>query len=216
MTPERYQRINDVLDRRQPDLTVLLEKVHKPHNLSAILRTCDAVGVHEAHTVTPDRVFRRNRTTSSGSAKWIIGHAWETVAEAATHLKQRGFRLYAAHLSDRAVDFRDIDYTKPTALLFGTEKFGVSDTALELADGEITIPMLGMVPSLNVSVAAATILYEAQRQRGSAGLYRQRRLDPETCRRALFEWGHPAVAEHHARAGLPVPELDEHGDIIST
>ena len=215
MTPERYQRITQVLDRRQPDLTVLLEKVHKPHNLSAILRTCDAVGIFEAHSVTPTAVFRKNRTASSGSAKWVNGHAYSTIQEAAGVLKDRGFMIYAAHLSEQAVDFRDVDYTVPCAVLLGTEKFGVSAEAVALADREITIPMVGMVPSLNVSVAAAVVLYEAQRQRQAAGMYRQRRLDPDQYRRAAFEWGHPLLRKYYENEGLPIPELDANGDIIA-
>ncbi|HKJ70300.1 MAG TPA: tRNA (guanosine(18)-2'-O)-methyltransferase TrmH [Gammaproteobacteria bacterium] len=208
MTPERYRRITAVLDRRQPDLTVLLDQVHKAHNVSAIIRTCDAVGVFRAHAVTPADVFRPNRHTSAGSGKWVEVCRHDSVETAAAALRAQGFRLYAAHLSDRAVDFRTLDYTAPVAVVLGAEKLGVSDTTLDLCDGEITVPMYGMVASLNVSVAAAVVLYEAQRQRAAAGLYDRPRLDPELYRKTLFRWGYPRLARQFEAAGRPFPAVD--------
>ncbi len=213
MTPARYQRIRAVLERRQPDLTVVMEGVHKPHNLSAIQRTADAVGVLEVHAVAPSRRYRAHKGTAMGSAKWVESHAHATVEEALAPLRARGFQVIAAHLSERAVDFREVDYTRPTALLLGTEKYGVSREALALADGEVTIPMVGMVASLNVSVAAAVILYEAQRQRQAAGLYGQPRLSAEQMQTLMFRWGYPRLAERYQALGLSFPRLDEEGRI---
>ncbi|HHO57650.1 MAG TPA: tRNA (guanine-N2)-dimethyltransferase, partial [Oceanithermus profundus] len=130
------------------------------------------------------------------------------------HLKERGFTVYAANLSERALDYREVDYTRPAAVLLGAEKWGVSPRAAELADADVIIPMMGMVQSLNVSVAAAVILFEAQRQRLAAGLYDRPRLDPATYRRTLFEWAYPREAAVLRRQGLPYPELDEEGRIV--
>ncbi|GEM87094.1 TrmH family RNA methyltransferase [Meiothermus granaticius] len=209
MTPERLQRLRTVLDRRQPDLTVLLEQVHKPHNFSAILRTCDAVGVLEAHAVLPSKGLPplpeaegeaagsllsaigsgKTYSESSGSAaKWMFLQAHPDTASAFKHLRARGFQIYAAHLSETAVDYRTVDYTAPTCVLLGAEKWGVSAEAAEGADAHVAIPMLGMVQSLNVSVAAAVILFEAQRQRLQAGLYDQPRLSPERYQAILETW----------------------------
>lgn len=214
MTPARYNRILDVLRRRQPDLTVILEGVHKPHNLSAIQRTADAVGVMEAHAVSPTRPYRGKKGTAMGSQKWVEVHNHADTGEAVTALQARGFQVVAAHLSERAVDFRQIDYTRPTAILMGTEKYGVSDNALNRADAEITIPMAGMVASLNVSVAAAVILYEAQRQREAAGFYDQPRLDAEVMQQLLFRWGYPRLAQRYDALGLVYPRIDDNGTII--
>ncbi len=214
MTPQRYRRITQVLDRRQPDLAVLLEKVHKPHNLSAIMRTCDAVGASEAHAVTGDRPFRRNRTASMGSAKWVRGYPHKDIREAISALHERGFQVVAAHLSEQAVDFRSVDYTLPTAVLLGTEKYGVSDTAIALSDVEITVPMAGMVESLNVSVAAAVILYEAQRQRQAAGFYAHPRLSEDVYRDTLFRWGYPKLAKRYEERGIPFPRFSAEGEIL--
>ncbi|MGL6340628.1 MAG: TrmH family RNA methyltransferase, partial [Waterburya sp.] len=114
-----------------------------------------------------------------------------------------------------AIDYRQVDYTKPTAILLGTEKWGVSEEAANLVDGHIIIPMQGMVQSLNVSVANAVILYEAQRQRLAVGMYEQVRLDPETYKTVMFEWSYPRVAAIYRRLGKPYPNLGEEGEILS-
>jgi len=188
VTEARRRRIEEVLKKRQPDLTVLLENVHKPHNLSAILRTCDAVGVLEAHAVNPTGGVPTFNETSGGSHKWVYLRVHPDIQTAIAHLRERGFRVYATALREDALDFREVDYTQPTAILLGAEKWGVSEEALALSHGAIKIPMLGMVQSLNVSVAAAVILFEAQRQRLKAGLYEHPRLDPELYQRVLEDW----------------------------
>ncbi|RMG30756.1 MAG: tRNA (guanosine(18)-2'-O)-methyltransferase TrmH [Gammaproteobacteria bacterium] len=214
MTPERYRRILEVLERRQPDLTVVLEGVHKPHNLSAIQRTADAVGVLEVHAVAPERPYRGHRKTAMGSEKWVDAHSHPDIETAIAHLQGRGFRVLAAHLSDRARDFRECDYTRPTALLLGTEKYGVSARALARVDGEVRLPMVGMVASLNVSVAAAVLLYEAQRQRQAAGLYDRPRLSPAEIQRRLFRLGYPRLAARYDALGLPYPRLGPRGELL--
>jgi tRNA (guanosine-2'-O-)-methyltransferase len=211
MTPQRYQRLRAVLDRRQPDLTVLMDNVHKDHNLSAVLRTCDAVGVFAAHGVWPNPRYRPSPGVSAGSGKWVPVHTHPTLEAAMEHLRGQGFTILAATLSDQAVDYRSVDYTRPTAVLVGAEKFGVSAPGLAGADAHVAIPMQGFVESLNVSVATALILFEAQGQRLRAGLYERSHLDPEVYRRTLFEWGYPLIARACRERGLPYPELDEEG-----
>jgi tRNA (guanosine-2'-O-)-methyltransferase len=213
MTPDRLAKLDRVLDCRQPDLTVLAENLHKPRNFSAVIRTCDAVGIHEVNVVPGAFHPRRPWHTSSGTEKWMGVQTHETIGEAVSSLKSRGFRLVAAHLSDQASDFRDVDYTQPTALLIGTELFGVSDDALQYVDRQISIPMQGMSQSLNVSVAAAIVLYEAQRQRQIAGMYQESRLDEATRERLRFEWLHPLVAEFCQERDLDYPSLDEEGEV---
>lgn len=211
--PRRYHRLCDVLNRRQTDLTVLLEDVHKPHNFSAIIRTCDAVGVFSAHGVYTEGDVPAFSETAKGSQKWVNIHTHPNLETAVHHLKQQNFTLYAAHLTDQAVDYRRLDYTQPTCILFGAEKWGVSAKAMQLVDQAIYIPMLGMVQSLNVSVAAAVILFEAQRQRLAAGYYDQPRLDPETYQRTLFQWAYPDLALAYDEAGQPYPSLGDDGQL---
>lgn len=207
MTPERLAKIRAVLDKRQPDLTVLMERVHKPHNFSAILRSCDAVGVLEAHAIPAkhglpdleeaaglDLKSKTFNETSGSAAKWVGLQVHPDTLSALNHMKSRGFQVLAAHFSERALDYRQADYTRPTCILLGTEKWGVSPEAAEQADAHILIPMMGMVQSLNVSVAAAVILFEAQRQRLQAGFYQQPRLSPEDYEFWLRNW-----VERHVR-----------------
>ncbi len=171
LTEARVARIREVAQKRQHDLTVFMERVHKPHNVAAIIRTCDAVGIATAHAVPGDDGISRANHIAQGAQRWVHLERHRNSRDGLTALKQKGFRLYAAHFDDSAVDFRDVNFTEPSAVVLGTELFGVSEEALALCDQSIVIPMLGMTQSLNVSVANAVILYEAQRQRTLAGCY---------------------------------------------
>lgn len=203
-----------MLNQRQCDLTVLAECLHKPRNFSAIVRTCDAVGINEMHAVPGEDGLAIHWKTSQGAEKWLGVQAHDTLESACTYLRSQGFALVAANLSPQAVDYRDIDYTRPTALIVGTELFGVSETALELADQQVTIPMKGMTQSLNVSVACAIVLYEALRQRDAAGLYDHPTCRPDRLAEQRFEWLHPAVAQFCREKGIDYPELDDEGNVV--
>lgn len=214
MTDQRREKVDAVLADRQPDLTVLAEHLHKPRNFSAIVRTCDAVGINEMHAVPGEEGMAIHWKTSQGAEKWMKVRAHDNLDAACGFLRAKGFQLVAAHLSPEAVDYRELDYTGPTALVVGTELFGVSDRALALADQQVRIPMKGMTQSLNVSVACAIVLYEAMRQRELAGMYGHVRLDRESLETQRFEWLHPAVTQFCRERGLEYPELDEKGDVI--
>lgn len=217
MQQTRYQRIADVLSRRQTDLTVCLEDVHKHHNLSAIVRSADAVGCHHVHAVWPENQKWLTNNTSGGSKNWLETHLHKNIDDATTAMRARNpdIQILATHLSTDAVDFREIDYTKPTAIIVGQEKTGISEQALKHADQNIIIPMQGMVQSLNVSVAAALILFEAQRQRELAGLYSRNMLSDEIKHPIYFEGCHPIIARQCKLKKLPYPALDEHGEIVA-
>ncbi|MCP4203212.1 MAG: tRNA (guanosine(18)-2'-O)-methyltransferase TrmH [bacterium] len=214
MTPERFHRIRAVLERRQLDLTVLLENVHKPHNFAAVLRTADAVGLYQAHAVVPDRDLRTALVSASGADKWVEVELHGTTAEGLDDLGRRGLRILAAHPAPDALDYRTVDFTRPTAVLFGQEKDGLSAEALTVADSTISIPMVGFVTSLNVSVAAAVVLFEAMRQRAAAGLYAKSRMDSDLFARKLFEWAYPELADLCRRRGVGYPRLDEDGGLL--
>lgn len=214
MTPDRFSKLKAVLARRQPDLTVLADDVHKSHNLSAVLRTCDAVGVHRIHAVSPEGAVERHHMTSGGSRRWVDVVVHPSIEHAVGSLKAEGWRLAAAHSAPAAVDFRSVDYTRPTAIVLGTELYGPSEHALREADVAIRVPMHGLVESLNVSVAAAVILFEAERQRVAAGLYETSRLDTHELDTTLFEWAYPEIAERCRARGLPYPRLDDDGNLL--
>ncbi len=217
MSPERFARIQAVLKARQTDLTLCLEQVHKPNNVSAIIRSADATGLHRVHAVWPSREMQTLSHTSAGARNWVDVKTHTSVTDAVSELKGQGMQILATHLSDSAVDFREIDYTKPTAIILGSEKTGISQQALSLADQDIIIPMVGMVQSLNVSVASALILYEAQRQRDMAGMYNRATstIPTEEINRTLFERGHPVLAKVCRRKALPYPLIDEQGQVIA-
>ncbi len=214
MTPDRFQKLKDRLSRRQPDLTVLAEEVHKSHNISAVLRTADAVGIQEIHAVSSGGEMRRHHMISGGSKKWVNVSFHPDIKTACAALHSGGFRILAAHPVAAAEDYRDVDYTRRIAILLGAELDGVSGPAAALADGFVRIPMEGMVASLNVSVAAALILYEARRQREAAGLYRHSRLPADVFARTLFEWAYPEIAARCARQNLPYPALSDDGELL--
>ncbi len=216
MTPERYQKLKRTLDLRQPDLTLLTDQIHKPRNIAALLRTSDAVGIHHLNMVWPWDKHRNYSGTAMGSDRWvdIVRHA--SMPEAIDTLRSQNYKIYAAHLSAQAKDYRDVDYTLPCAILMGNEKQGVTEESARKVDEHIIIPMMGMVESFNVSVAAAIILAEAQKQRMQAGLYSQRRLDEQTYAETFFRWAHPQVAKYCHQHGLPYPEVSsDDGEIIN-
>lgn len=219
-TPERYARILRVLEKRQPTLTVLMDEVNKPHNLSAIVRTCDAVGVMKAYAVPPkggklaEFEGHTYEATSGSAHKWVQVQPQTDALSAVRELQGQGFQVLATHLSQRSVDYRQADYTRPTCVLLGAEKWGVSDEAAQAADMNIIIPMFGMVQSLNVSVAAATILFEAQRQRLAAGMYDTPQLSPQDLRALAFEWAYPDLAPTLRERGEPYPALSAVGQIV--
>ncbi|MBK6292241.1 MAG: RNA methyltransferase [Ignavibacteria bacterium] len=190
MTPERKARIEHVLRRRQPTLTVVFENVHDLHNVSAVLRSCDAVGVLEAFAIyNGGQVFPGLGQKSSGGAfKWIPIHLFETVEECYAAIRAKGFAIYTTHLAADSVSLHNMDLTKPVALVFGNEHEGVTEEARTAADGNFLVPQMGMVQSLNISVACAVSLYEAMRQRMVAGMYDTPQIAPAELEAMITEW----------------------------
>lgn len=215
MTPERLARIKGTLERRQPDLHVLTDQIHKPRNVSAIIRSCDAFGVANMHAVWPREGYRAFRKTAGGSHNWVTTHTHPDMAAAIGELRGKGRRIYAAQLSERAIDYRDVDFTVPCALVLGNELDGVSAEASAEADEHIVVPMMGMVESLNVSAACAIILAEAQRQRSEAGMFDCRRMPDDEYERLLFRWCQPQITRYCDDRNLPYPPFDvETGELI--
>jgi len=165
-TDRRLAKIERVLRQRQPDLTVVMENIHDPHNVSAMLRSCDAAGVMEAQLVYTDEEFPDIGKKSSASAKkWIERNKFVSIQACYTKLRKRNFSIYATRIGTGSKSVYDLDLTKSVAFVFGNEHRGVSDEAARQADGLVCVPMFGMIESLNVSVACAVILFEAVRQR---------------------------------------------------
>lgn len=178
MTPERSKRLTDVLNHRQPDLTVVLENVFDPHNISAVMRTCDAVGIQDIYVIT-NRIPRHKKWghhSSSSAYKWLTVHQFEDLAICFAELRKKFEKIYTTHLTSDAQELYNMNLTVSTALVFGNEHSGVSEECRALADGDFVIPQVGIIQSLNISVACAVTLYEAFRQKKQAGHYAASRL----------------------------------------
>ena len=190
MTPERQNRLLYVLNKRQGDITVVLENVFDPHNISAVMRTCDAVGVQEIYVlnskIPPHKKW--GAKSSSSAAKWLTIHQYDNTDDCISSLRKRYSTILTTHLSSDAVSLHSIDFTKSIALVFGNEHSGVSDEIRALADGNFIIPQVGIIQSLNISVACAVTLYEAYRQKNNAGQYNQPSLDAVRYNELYKQW----------------------------
>jgi tRNA (guanosine-2'-O-)-methyltransferase len=191
MTPERHERLNAVLEKRQPDLTVVLENVFDPHNVSAVMRTCDAVGIQDIYILN-NRIPPHKKwgaKSSSSAAKWLTIHQFTDPGECFAALRRNYSKIYTTHLSTDGVGLHELNLTEPVALVFGNEHSGVSDEIIALADGNFIIPQVGIIRSLNISVACAVTLYEAFRQKSNAGHYDRVKLEGDKMATLRKEWG---------------------------
>jgi tRNA (guanosine-2'-O-)-methyltransferase len=191
MTPERIERLTAVLNKRQLNLTVVLENVADPHNISAVMRTCDAVGIQEIYilnTVIPKHK-KWGAKSSSSASKWLTIHQFSDVTTCFEAVRKKYQKVYTTHLSSNAVDLYELNLTENVALVFGNEHSGVSEELINLADGNFIIPQVGIIKSLNISVACAVSVYEAFRQKSIAGHYNQPQIKGDELISLRNEWG---------------------------
>jgi tRNA (guanosine-2'-O-)-methyltransferase len=215
MTPERFAKLQSALDRRQPDLTVFMDAVNKSHNVSAIIRTADAVGVHRLHAISTGGSLRRHHMIAGGARHYVGLTLHSSTGAALGALRAEGWQLVAAHAGPGTRDYRDVDYTAKVAIMVGAELVGLSEAAIAAAHHRVAIPMHGLGTSLNVSVAVGVLLLEAERQRRAAGLYDASRLAPAERDRTLFEWCYPEIAERCRELGREYPKLRPDGLMAS-
>lgn len=188
-TDHREKKIISVANTRQKYLRVVLENIHDPHNVSAIFRTCDAAGVPKVSLVyTQEKFPKIGRKTSGSAFKWVERDKYHNIKECYAELHKEGFRIYASSLTENTKNIFDLDFTEKAAIVLGNEHRGVSEEAANLADETFAIPMYGMVQSLNVSVAAAVILYEAVRQRINKDLYKKSEYTDEELNQLIESW----------------------------
>ncbi len=191
MTPERTEKLIKVLSKRQSNLTVVMENVQDPHNISAVLRTCDAVGIQDVYIVTT-KIPRHKKfgyKSSSSALKWLTIHEFDDLATCVAQLRKNFTKILTTHLSSDAVQLYDIDFTESVALVFGNEHAGVTEEFRALADGNFIIPQMGIIQSLNISVACAVSIYEAMRQKMVAGHYDHASLPKDQMDTLLTQWG---------------------------
>lgn len=198
-TEERIIKVNKLLSKRKDDITIVFENILDPHNIAACLRTCDAAGILEVHIVySPNykRLISRLKTEGLGSSatakKWVNVYAYNDIQLCYSILKNQGFTILTSKLNETSKSLYDLDFaTNKIALVFGNEKNGLSDNAYNLADGNFNIPQIGIVESLNISVACAVSLYEAYRQKSKLNLYENFTISEnnyyKTMDRVIFE-----------------------------
>ncbi|HNQ81697.1 MAG: RNA methyltransferase [Acidobacteriota bacterium] len=188
-TPGRLARLRTVLGRRQTDLRIVLEEITNAHNAAAVLRTCDAAAILHVDLIQAEPApLPFNQAITTRADKWLVLHHHPSPAACYETLKAAGFQIAAADLSPKAIPHTELDYCRPTAIVFGSEREGLSPAARDGADVRIKIPMFGMVQSLNLSVSAGIILYEAVRQRLARGFFDSPRLSPEEFEKLLAGW----------------------------
>jgi tRNA (guanosine-2'-O-)-methyltransferase len=185
----RTERIENALRARQPGLVLVLENIHDPHNIGAILRSADAVGIMRVMMVyyiesLPDI----GKTSASGATKWLNFERFRSMKSCYEELKKEGFQILATKIDRNAEDLYAYDLTIPTAIVMGNEHRGISEEAANGADGLVFIPMKGMVESVNVSVASAVCLFEAMRQRQAKEMYNTPQLSEEILRSEMDSW----------------------------
>ncbi|MBU0473632.1 MAG: RNA methyltransferase [Bacteroidetes bacterium] len=188
-TEKRLNKIKSVVKQRQHSLKVVLENIHDPHNVSAIYRTCDSVGIPKVTLIYNTEEFPKiSRVSSSSANKWVESEKYKTAKECFDDLRKDGFKIYASQLNEKAKKIYSFDLTDKVALVFGNEHRGISEEVAELADEIFYIPMRGMIQSLNVSVATAVTLYEAQRQREEKGMYETSDLNEDDLEKMIDKW----------------------------
>lgn len=189
-TEARTEKIRRVLERRQLDLTVVLENVHDPHNVSAVIRSCDAVGIYEVFLIyhSGQKFPDLSKKSSASAIKWVKLNFFNSIVECFSLLRQRNFKIYTTSLQVDSLTLYDLNLIEPVALVFGNEHSGVSNEAISLADGNFLIPQVGMIESLNISVACAVSIYEAFRQRFLAGKYKTPQIQGEKFNEIFQIW----------------------------
>lgn len=175
ISDKRQKRFQDVVSHRLQDV-IVLENIHDPHNALAALRNCDAFSIQTAHFIfETEKIFNPSelgKLTSASANKWIDTVTWNSMLQCSVSLKQRGFRIVATVIDPKAKPLQEIDFNKQkTAIIFGNEGFGISETAKKVADELIYIPMNGFVDSINLSVSVGVMLYELNKQRKGSGKF---------------------------------------------
>ncbi len=191
MTPERTEKLLKVLSKRQSNLTVVMENVQDPHNISAVMRTCDAVGIQDIYILNTKipRHKKFGAKSSSSALKWLTIHQFDNNEECFAALRKNYKTILTTHLSSNAIGLHDINFTESIALVFGNEHEGVTEEVRALADGNFIIPQMGIIQSLNISVACAVTIYEALRQKTNAGHYSNISLPKDRMENLMAEWG---------------------------
>jgi len=190
MTPEREEKLKKVIATKQSNLTIIMENIDDPHNIAACLRSCDAVGVKEVYILDSNKYTaeRLGKKSSASATKWLDIHKFTDINECFATVRAKYDKIYSTHLSTTSKSLHDLDLAASVALVFGNEKDGVTEDALDRSDGNFIIPQYGLIQSLNISVACAVSLYEALRQRTNAGMYENGPMNADEQSDLFADW----------------------------
>lgn len=164
LTQERLEKISKIVKLRSSSCIPVLENIYDRGNISAVMRSAEAFGFYKFHIINPTTNFKESARVTQGADKWLNVKKWKDTQLALTSLKEEGVKIYTTALTERAIEIQDLDFSSPVAIVLGNEKEGVSQTALDLSDGNVLIPMVGFTQSFNISVAAALCFQETRKK----------------------------------------------------
>ena len=191
VNPKRLKLLEKVMQDRTRYITVVLEDIYQAHNASAVLRTCDSLGIQDVHVIENRNEYQTNPDVELGSAQWLNIYKYNSsknnTGEALSSLKKLGYRIIATTPHTNDIDLPDFDLVEgKTAIMFGTELTGLSEEAVEMADGHLKIPMHGFAESFNISVSAAIILYSLRRTLNESEI--EWKLSQNECEEIRLHW----------------------------
>lgn len=171
ITDDRKRKINGVLSYRINRIVLVLENIYDPHNVSAVIRTCDGLGFLDLYIVDPNKKIKYSSPITTGAEKWLNIFTYNEIGKCYEDLRKKGYQIYASVLDKKAENLTDIDINKgKTAFVLGNEHSGLTEEAINGADGLFYIPMYGFVQSFNISVTAAMVLYWSREKLNMAGI----------------------------------------------
>lgn len=159
LTKERVEKIHRVVENRTFNVVTVLENIYDRGNASAVMRSAEALGMAYVHSIEPGEKFKESQRTTAGADKWVELKRWKSTAECVAELRRQKKQIVVTHLDSTSVPIAEVDFTKPTALVLGNEKDGVSPEMIAAADARVILPMVGFVQSYNISVAGALCFY---------------------------------------------------------
>ncbi len=165
LTEARQKKIQEVVAKRTFNCSVVLENIYDRGNVSAVMRSAEAMGFAQVHMISAIEKFKESQRTTAGADKWLEVKKWKSTSECIDQLKRQGKQIIATHLDASSVDISSIDFSRPSAIVLGNEKDGISAEMIERADARVILPMQGFVQSYNISVAGALCFYHIFRDR---------------------------------------------------
>ncbi len=218
VSSERRARIEHTLSNRTRDVALILEDVSSDHNASAVLRTAEALGIVEVHSIERTQPFRVSRKVAKGAHKWLELRRYRSAEEAYAQVKSEGYEVWASAVRGASRPVSRVPVDRKIALVFGNEHEGLSPEAFELADGCFHVPMGGFVESLNISVAAAISMYALMtRKQKASGLSPLSDRERRSFRAKWYALSVRAAPQLLAREGLTMPSIeayDDEGDTV--